>query len=101
MVKLVLMPGLGVALSHGLASVGLFRVPDPAFLFVTLLAWAMPTAPVAQAIAHSTGYGVQEVALLLFWQYVACIVVLPPLLALFLFLGNRAAGEWSTVVPEG
>ncbi|CAG9464135.1 unnamed protein product [Pedinophyceae sp. YPF-701] len=92
-VKMLVLPAVGVAITYGLSEAGLFTVPDPAFFVVMLTAWSMPTAPAGQAIANATGYGVQEMALLLFWQYMASVVLLPPLMALFLFLAERATEE--------
>ncbi|CAG9467120.1 unnamed protein product [Pedinophyceae sp. YPF-701] len=89
--KLVLLPGVGVLLVYGGYSVGAFKAPDPAFLFVMFITWSMPSAINLQTMSNMSGYAVAELSTLLFWQYVACIAVLPPFLTLYLSLSDEVA----------
>jgi len=90
-VKLLLVPAVGTSVWYGLLKARAFAVPDPAFMFVCLAMLAVPTAVNMQTIANIFGSGVEELAATMFWQYLVSILTIPPWMALFLVISDRAA----------
>jgi hypothetical protein len=80
-VRLVALPLLGGAVVLGTGVAGLWEALDPLFVFVLILINAAPTAPAVQALASMFRANEAETAALIFWQYVAYVVALPPLIA--------------------
>ncbi len=70
----------------GGAKLGVFAPLNPLFLFVLLLQNTSPTAINMQAIATMHGNHESEMAVLLFWQYMASIVLLPVLISAYIYL---------------
>jgi len=86
--RLLVSACLGLTM-FGLWKAGAFSVPDAAFGFVMLLLWAMPSAINLQTLSNMTGYGVNELSVMLFWQYITCIVILPFVIFFYLFLAEE------------
>lgn len=86
--RLVLMPLLGLGIVMGAYSVGLFKCPDPMFLLVMLLQNTMPTALNVHAIATIHRNRENELACLMFWQYLVTVLVVPAWLMLYLYIAH-------------
>ena len=84
--RLALVPVLGSVMVLGGAKLGVFAPLNPLLLFVLLLQNTSPTAINIQAIATMHGNHENEMAVLLFWQYMASIVLLPVLISAYIYL---------------
>jgi predicted permease len=86
--RLLLMPLIGLGVVMGAYSVGLFKCPDPMFLLVMLLQNTMPTALNVHAIATIHRNRENELACLMFWQYLMTVLVVPAWLMLYLYIAH-------------
>ncbi len=84
--RLTLVPGAGGAMVIGGAKLGAYAPLNPMFVFVLLLQNSSPTAINIQAIATMHGNHEKEMAALLFWQYMAAVLLLPLLVAAYMAL---------------
>ena len=64
----------------------MFEPPDRMFMLVLLLQHAMPSALTMYTIAAVNQSRPDEVATMLFWQYMLSIVTIPACVAVFLVL---------------
>ncbi|KIZ04264.1 hypothetical protein MNEG_3690 [Monoraphidium neglectum] len=85
--KLVLHPLAGAALVLLSLRAGLLPADmDPAIPLVMMIVWATPTAVLVHALATMMQNGADQVASLLFYQYIASLVTLPVFMGLVLQL---------------
>jgi predicted permease len=73
--RLALLPAAGALCAFGLRAVGAFEPPDK--MLMLLLQHSMPSALNVYAMAAVTRCNADEVATMLFWQYLAAIVTIP------------------------
>ncbi|KAK9806873.1 hypothetical protein WJX72_005741 [[Myrmecia] bisecta] len=83
--RLIIIPALGLAAVVGLWRLGLFTAPDKLFLLVMLIVNSTPTAINLQTVATMHSNGEAEMSVLLFWQYLACIFTMPLLISIYLW----------------
>ncbi|KAG1676228.1 hypothetical protein FOA52_006445 [Chlamydomonas sp. UWO 241] len=89
-IRLMILPALGMVTVLGGYTAGLYYAPDAVFLLVMLIQNTVPTAIMVHTMSTVNGCCEAEVSTLLFWQYLACIVTIPPYLALYLWALSRA-----------
>lgn len=82
--RLVILPVLGGAAVLGLRSWGAYEPPDRMFVLVLLLMQAMPSALNLYTLAAVHNNHADELATMLFWQYLACVLTIPMSVAVFL-----------------
>jgi predicted permease len=88
--RLLILPLLGlVVVMGGYVWLRAYQAPDPVFLLVMLIQNTAPTAILVHTMAAVHQNKEAEVSALLFWQYFASIVTLPPYLTLFLYLVGK------------
>ncbi|KXZ55676.1 hypothetical protein GPECTOR_2g1226 [Gonium pectorale] len=83
--RLVLLPLLGLTLVMGAYTARLFEAPDPIYLLVLLIQNTAPTAIMVHTMASVQNNRPEEVSTILFWGYMAGILVIPLWLTLFLY----------------
>lgn len=85
-IRLVVSPVLGAACVFGLRAAGAFDPPDDMFMLVLLLQHAMPSALTMYTLAAVNNSHADEVATMLFWQYMLSIITIPTCVGVFLVL---------------
>jgi predicted permease len=85
-IRLVLLPTIGTICVLGLKQWHVFHPPDRMFMLVVLLMQAMPSALNVYTLAAVHNNHADEVASILFWQYLASIVTIPVSVAVFLMI---------------
>ena len=66
-----------------------YQAPDPVFLLVMLIQNTAPTAILVHTMSAVHQNKEAEVSALLFYQYLASVVTLPPYLSLYLYLVGK------------
>ncbi|GIL56864.1 hypothetical protein Vafri_12158 [Volvox africanus] len=89
--RLLLLPAVCGAALLGAWRAGLMPGVDPLAMLVMLVMHATPTAVLVHSMATIFGNTEDEVAAMLFWQYVACLLTLPLAIGLMLQLLGPAA----------
>ena len=84
LLRLIVLPVLGFLCVLGLKAVGAFTSPSKVFMLVLLVQHSMPSALNVYAMAAVGGCCPNEVATMLFWQYVASVVTIPACVAVIL-----------------
>ncbi len=92
--RLLILPAVGALLVLGALQLG-FSPPDPIFLLVMLIHHTAPSAVNVHTMASVLRNHEREVSVVLFYQYIASIVTLPPFLMAFLYLSMRTFGDVS------
>lgn len=87
--RLILLPVLGAVLVLGTEALGWWSAPDDMFRMVMLLQHAMPTALNMHVVATMHRNHDDEVAEMLFWQYVGCVFSIPAYIAASLHFIER------------
>lgn len=82
--KLVIMPLIMTMLIVICLQLGLFKLPDAMGMLVMLLSNATPAAINMQTITVLYKHGENEMAVILFWQYLASLLTLPLFVTIFL-----------------
>ena len=83
--RLLILPLIGMAMIVGGYMAGVYHAPDAVFILVMLLQNTAPTAILVHTMSAVHQNYDAEVSTLLFWQYVVSIVSSPPYIALFLY----------------
>ncbi|GAX80754.1 hypothetical protein CEUSTIGMA_g8189.t1 [Chlamydomonas eustigma] len=91
--RLVVLPTVGTACILGAHSLGLLKQCDPTVLVVMLLTHAVPTALMLHGMATMYSDKEDEVANILFWQYLACVITLPICMSVFLSIAPQLAAK--------
>lgn len=84
--RMLLIPVLGSTMVLGSAKLGWWSTLNPMFVFVLLIQNTTPTAINIQSIATMHGNHEEEMATLIFWQYMVAIVMLPVFVTLYMYL---------------
>lgn len=84
--RLLVLPIIGTVLVFGTYQLGWYDAPDEIFLMVMLVQQCAPTAMNAATMAAVLDNGDVEMSVVLFWQYVLLVLVMPLFLSLFLVL---------------
>ena len=82
-IRLILLPLAGMSLVIASCRLGLLKTSDPNLLIVLMMMNAMPSALLVHNIATLNLNRADEVAVMLFWQYLFCIITLPILMSVF------------------
>jgi predicted permease len=88
-IRVVLLPVAGAGCVFGLRAAGVFHEPAAGgrmYMFVLLLQHAMPSALNVYTLARVKKNHAEEVATMLFWQYIVSILTIPLSLGIFLSL---------------
>ena len=85
-IRLAVLPALGIAIVMGLKAAGVFEPPDRVFMLVLLISHCMPSALNVYAMAAVNGTYHDEVATMLFWQYMVAVVSIPACVTVILTL---------------
>jgi predicted permease len=77
LITLLLQPWILTGIVIFAIKLGIFRIPNPMFLLILLLSNATPSAINLQTLTVLFNNGAEEMAQLLFWQYVFSLLSLP------------------------
>lgn len=86
--RLLILPCVGIGLVVGACKWGLMKSNDPNLILVLLLMNAVPTALLVHNLSTLYNNRADDVAAVLFWQYLACIVQLPVFMSIFVLISS-------------
>jgi predicted permease len=87
-VRLLILPCIGIGMVLGACKFGLLRTSDPNLILVLLLMNSVPTALLVHNLAILHSNRADDVAAVLFWQYIFCIITLPAWMSVFVWISK-------------